>query len=1056
MRKKSEDNNEYIKEESNKENNIDENSLYSCIKLNKNNMNNIYKLLITDDYYYLIAQKINKILKSYHKLIMQNIGKIIKIFLSNNYENEKDESISIPNEQIDKNYINEINPLINLLNQIESIHNNFYSDSKKILIKIKKTFHKRKKQLKKYSIIEENKYSIVFGLTKKLKYNENDNINHKINNQKYNNNSNQVIINNIQNIINTIDNKSNDIISNNINKNDFSLLLKENKILKQKLKKISLNQKQEITSYISYIENKIKNENIINVEKEKELENNKLKNEKLKDIKIAHIIDFEFRYLKSIDNYDKNLIINKIISFNLNNQKGNEEINYLKKIQLELSDKNKKLNDELSELKSELIKIKEEKENIITKLDDDIYKLKNIIGKKDIEILQKTEINEKNKLKIEDLINQNNTMQNKISNNLSKINDLTVNYKNMEKEKEEEIKYYKEYLNERENELELLKSKNIKSLEKILSLEQDINISESQNKELKLEKNNIKKDITTLEFKIKENDKTISFLNRQNESLIKQNYDLSEQIKLLNKDLKEQKKLIKENNKNKNGKEVENNKETINYKYKEINYLQKIDNFNKDELIKKEEEIKKLTNDLTKISSENAKLKQDIDVLEGENKDAIQSFNDLNKKNKEIIKELNHLKRLYEPIEKKLLKKEEELNILVKNYNFLQNSNKKIEQEKENYKIQLEKYKDEKHLVSRRNTSNLDVIKENKQLKDEIKEMDEEIEDLNKKIEEQSEKIIYYKSSLSNEQNKCFNLEKKNQEITKKIEILQKSQNENKNSRIDFRAKSDYSISSLNNNKNFEDNALKDITPNNYTIVKYEEIDDLKWCLFKKKNTFNNNNNFAKKFSQNTTSLYSSNKTYYFSRHEKLKTNSNEINIKDNYNDYIWKPVKNPKEFEGFELIPKIESIVDKNEICEFEKKVKDLKDKLSKKEDDYNRININYAKLLKKTKNPDNKEEKLMETINQLKIENKKLNSSLLKYKSENNIIGISFIEDDLESSFFIDNFNFDTLLDEINKTEDKFMAMNNTLQRNAKPYYERKNENIKLENNNKDEKTE
>ena len=331
-------------------------------------------------------------------------------------------------------------------------------------------------------------------------------------------------------------------------------------------------------------------------------------------------------------------------------------------------------------------------------------------------------------------------------------------------------------------------------------------------------------------------------------------------------------------------------------------------------------------------------------------------------------------------------------------------------------------------------SNNMDIIRENNQLKSEIKEMDDEIEDLNKKIEEQSENIIYYKSSLSNEQNKNIDLEKKLQEINKKLEELQKIQKDNivnKYSSRDYRTKVESpSQTPINNNT---DNDMKDITPSKYTIIKCVEIEELKWYLFKKKT----NKSLVKKYSQRTSSF--SNKTYYYSRHEKLKSNVNETSVKDNYNDYVWKPMKNQKDFNDFGTLPQSESIDSNTKINEMEKEIKELKDKFTKKEDDYNRININYAKLLKKTKNTEN-QEKLLETINKLKIENKKLNTSLLKLKSEKNIITISFIEDDLEASFFIDNFNFDNILEELYKNEDKFMAMNNTLQKTFKSSHERK----------------
>ena len=103
-------------------------------------MNSLYKLLINDDYY-LLSQNINKSLKSYHKLIMQNIGKMNKILLNNNAPYSDNESIS--NELKEK--INENNTFITILSQIELSHNNFYLNTKKLLLKINKHYNKRKK-----------------------------------------------------------------------------------------------------------------------------------------------------------------------------------------------------------------------------------------------------------------------------------------------------------------------------------------------------------------------------------------------------------------------------------------------------------------------------------------------------------------------------------------------------------------------------------------------------------------------------------------------------------------------------------------------------------------------------------------------------------------------------------------------------------------------------------------------------------------------------------------------------------------------------------------------
>ena len=63
------------------------------------------------------------------------------------------------------------------------------------------------------------------------------------------------------------------------------------------------------------------------------------------------------------------------------------------------------------------------------------------------------------------------------------------------------------------------------------------------------------------------------------------------------------------------------------------------------------------------------------------------------------------------------------------------------------------------------------------------------------------------------------------------------------------------------------------------------------------------------------------------------------------------------------------------------------LKDKLSKTENDCNRINLNYAKLVKKAKKPEIPYEKLLEENNKLKNENRLLNKKINNENMEKNI---------------------------------------------------------------------
>ena len=177
MENKVEENNDEIKEETHNENKINYDN-QNLSNLNKNKMSDIYKLLINSDYY-LICQNLEKELKSFHKSIMQNIGKMNKILFNNNISNNNDESNSLDLKE--KGYLNEYSSMIDILNKIELNHNNFYLNSKKILLKMIKHCNKRKKTLKKYKIIEENKYYFTFGLISQLKENsETDDISHKI------------------------------------------------------------------------------------------------------------------------------------------------------------------------------------------------------------------------------------------------------------------------------------------------------------------------------------------------------------------------------------------------------------------------------------------------------------------------------------------------------------------------------------------------------------------------------------------------------------------------------------------------------------------------------------------------------------------------------------------------------------------------------------------------------------------------------------------------------------------------------------------------------------
>ena len=182
------------------------------------------------------------------------------------------------------------------------------------------------------------------------------------------------------------------------------------------------------------------------------------------------------------------------------------------------------------------------------------------------------------------------------------------------------------------------------------------------------------------------------------------------------------------------------------------------------------------------------------------------------------------------------------------------------------------------------------------------------------------------------------------------------------------------------------------ITPEKYELIKCAQFKKFKWILFKKKLNDNNNNN-------------------------NNSTNINNIEEKDNIKDYIWIYVDNEKKFEEFGQIQVNNSYDLLQQIEELKDYQATLLRKLSKKENEYNLLNLNFAKLINRKKTGDINQDRLLETIDKLRRENKTLQTTMKNMKQGDNFIGISFIEEDLNSnSQFIDDYNFDDIIEDFN----------------------------------------
>ena len=101
------------------------------------------------------------------------------------------------------------------------------------------------------------------------------------------------------------------------------------------------------------------------------------------------------------------------------------------------------------------------------------------------------------------------------------------------------------------------------------------------------------------------------------------------------------------------------------------------------------------------------------------------------------------------------------------------------------------------------------------------------------------------------------------------------------------------------------------ITPEKYELIKYVQYRKLKWVLFR-----------------------------------------NKIQYKEDYLHFIWSPIRNEKDFEDFG------NFYQMNNSSDLQQQIEELKDyqaelieQLAKKESDYNKLNLNFAKLFNKKK---------------------------------------------------------------------------------------------------------
>ena len=381
-------------------------------------------------------------------------------------------------------------------------------------------------------------------------------------------------------------------------------------------------------------------------------------------------------------------------------------------------------------------------------------------------------------------------------------------------------------------------------------------------------------------------------------------------------------------------------------------------------------------------------------------------INDIINITKNIKDNLNNVNIGNENIDKKII------NNLYNKINILIEENNKIKKQFEIYKneekIKRKFFENQIFILSYKNNENeknkkneINKSKEMKNKIEEIKNLNNNIRNINIKLNDE----LRIKTEKINEMQNIIDNQNQENNLLKETLINIHNQNGNDNNEYNKQI-----INQINNNKieflsdNNEKYITNKINPENYSIIKVYQLNSkLKWVLLKKnikhiikyiKNTYEGNQ------SQNTINKLTSPINY--------NSNINNIDSNDNYNDFIWIPYKEEKNFDEF------------GDISLF-----------IEKEKDYDNIII---KLNQKIKIYENE-------IDKLKIDNYNLNNIILKYKNdEKNIVGISFIEEDPESSKFIDDKGCEDILIGLDKNKNKGSIYNIKLKNNIEMFMKNK----------------
>ena len=1029
---------------------------YDKLKSDYDNLNK--ELFITQRENNELKNEIDKLKKNLNsndliKINLDNIEKENELFY--NKKNSSSSSNSIKNEEeyikgykiIKNENENMKNIITNLSKEIAEIKKKNYEISPSIENEVNKEL----KEIHSNNITPKKKnIQILFNALNK---DTNQNLESKINNltKKNNEMANQIKEMNIQkkNCLNILKQNENKIKEQQLNIENY---LKEiEKLKKNNINKNSnfdkgnndLKHNDEIEVKMSKLE---KYNNQLNMEKQKlTIEINKLENklnelEKNHNDKLNNNIENLNIKINQFEKKNSSLIIE---NNNLNNDlKGlKDKINQFEKKNSSLEIENNNLNNDLKELKDEINQFEKKNSSLVSEnknLNNDLKELK--IKNNQFEKKNSLLVSENNNLNndLKELKLKINQFEKKNSSLISENNNLNNDLKELKIKNNQFEKKNSSLISENNNlnnNLKEFKDKTNQLEKKNSSLFSQNNNLNNDLKELKDTFLNVEKNNKNLNKQILELNKIISDYEKENQKSISKNNSLYNDYEQINNEykslLKDYENLKKENQNIKNELDLNNKeKEQLNNKLSEL-----IENNKKETNLPQSKNKNKIEEENNELKKEILKLNFDVKKLEKENKN---QFNSLNKLKNDYLKETEELTNEIENLNSEIKNLKDNNSKIIKENNEM----KKLIQKNKKKKLNLEiekvldcEYISINEISSSDNIDDIYTLKkklknislENKLLNEEREKNYKEIEELKSHIEElvqlkYNSRYLKTNSKLSNssyiikiddnndENDKLNSLydnekdlenEKDNDDKTISIKHYNKSISDiNEKTYIPMRKKI-----YIKSNSKFKNKTAIDFDINN---IQSEEISNYHFSIKKK-------NNKNTKISPNTHELikifqYNSKIIWYLF---KIKNSNSE----PDFDDFIWKELKSKKDFSSFKNIPKNESIELQKQIEKLEEKKKELETKLVKKENDYYRLSMNYAKLISRKKSDDKNPDKLRIDIEKLKKENRDLQNIISKYKENENIFGLSFIEDDIEGNQFIDELNFDEIIDNMSK---------------------------------------